>query len=141
MYHTEIGAVLFDVYKCRTVGQFQQYVRPTTYSQLSDNYQHIFGITQALVDSQTPLSMALEDLHRWIEDLQSRFNFRLMAQTNMYGADDMAYICTWSSHDLRDVLRREGKKKIIPYRGYLKYWIDMQKVVKVCVSYKYISEF
>lgn len=127
----EIGAVLFDVTRNGSVAEFRSYVRPTRFPQLSDRYQRTFGISQVVIEPQRRLKEVLEEFSEWVDDIEFRYDIELIPAPCWYEYPGGAYMCTWSSNDLRHILRKELAEKYLEYPEYFKCWFDIQKVVKV----------
>lgn len=130
---TEIGAVLFDLDHYGIIDSFQQYVRPTRFPWLSEKYQEKFPTKQSDVDGQPNIQQALQRFYKWLDTHGRR---------DMMWVGGSAFICTWFSKCLGEILPGEAAKKRMSYRKTLNSWIDMAKVVRVSqLSYVFCLSF
>lgn len=118
----EIGAALFDVYDYGVINTFQQYVRPTRFPKLSDKFVKHFNLTQADLYGQPNIQQALPLLYQWLDN-----------QANYPMLYNPGFICTWFSNDLGTILPHEADVKRLKYRNSLRQWIDVSRVVRVCI--------
>lgn len=82
-----------------------------------------FDITQGDICGQPGLRKALQLFHEWICNID--------VYPMLY---DPEYVCTWFSHGMSSVLLPEVLTKRIFTFKYLHHWIDLSKVVRVCIK-------
>lgn len=119
--------------------RFHRGIRPTQYSQLSDQCQLVTNITQNMIQGRPTISMVLDDF----DDCLRKFcttNSVLFPKANVFEENrDYVIFCTWSDSDLGHILPNECLQKNINYGDYLKYWIDGQRIVAVSLCVPLIS--
>lgn len=136
----EIGAVLFDVARGGIIERFQQFVKPTRH-RLSTEFKEQFGFTEAQLEDEPTLDEALVRFEKWF-NRNAASNMLSQQKEDPCGWNKRTnvFLCTWSAHDLRDVLPREAKEKKMQYPEFMKKWMDMQRLVKVGHNAIYFEE-
>lgn len=126
----EIGAVLFNVENGKIIDRFRQLVRPT-HHRLSAKFTELFGFTESQLADAPTLKEALQRFATWFHSEKPDYNKLGFEPEMTRRKRNNVFICTWSPHDLRDVLPREAAEKEIYYDECMTKWMDMQRLVKV----------
>lgn len=71
----EIGAVLLDLRDRRVVSEFQRFVRPVRYPQLTPYCRQLTSITQADVDAAPTFPPVLQEMLTWLATQPQTFRF------------------------------------------------------------------
>lgn len=128
----EIGAVLVNLKTGAVESEFHQYVRPTMNPVLSDYCINLTGITQQLIDQQSPFTIVYQKFFGWLDQIskQKQLHYATpsirIAQFNCNTA-----FCSWTNWDLQHYFRLDCERNSLQWPAKLKAWMDARKIFEV----------
>ena len=128
----EFPAILVAVDTNEIKDKFQQYVKPTEHSILSEFCTQLTGITQDKVDSGISIASCLDLFSQWLNHhiADKCLCFPSLDSNAGSKGDSRAAFVTWSDWDLKTCLRDECQRKNITYSSHLQTWIDLRKTFR-----------
>lgn len=114
--------------------EFHQYVKPTHCPRLTMSCINKTKISQNNVDRAQILEEVLEDFKHWLDDVLFSKDVAIPVTQRLSANLNYLAFGTWSHIDIATNLRRESAFKQIKLAEYLKYYVDVQKLVLVRVE-------
>jgi ERI1 exoribonuclease 2 len=107
--------------------EFNEFVRPTEFPELSNYCKNLTNIQQSDVDGADPLPIVLNRFDIWLKETIKEYNL-ILPKTKKSNLEGNTALMTWTNWDFLIQLRHECNRKQLRRASYFNQYIDLKEI-------------